>query len=313
MRIEQMSLSQLPDIWELWNKETDSKHHLQPRLMKQISDCPDVDLNASFVAIDNQQLIGAIIVKTWKRTDLPWYQKRAWISLIVVDKNYQRQGLGSKLVQKSTTILKQEGYEIAHLGKGMDPLFCGIPSNWKSARFLEQVGFTFSEMTYDMHRHIDNYEPLPLRKKLAYEIRLATPDDFDSIDAFFTRCFSGRWQQEFKEYVEKGGQGKEFTIIRYEGDVTAFCRINDSNQSQPMYNTNFSHNFKHLYGVGPLGVDSRYRGYSLGYDVTAYTINKAVERGATDIIIDWTSHVSFYQKFGFDIWQEYKVFNLNLT
>lgn len=312
MEVRQMTSSDIPLIWTLWNEQVEETYRLQDRLMTQVINCQDFDPTTSFVAIKDNHIIGAIVIKRWQRTELSWYQNKAWMSLLVVSPAHQKQGVASTLLQRSIIKLKQLKYTVLHAGKGMNPLFCGLPSNWDSIEAMKHLGFTSPGFTYDMHHHIKEYTPLPLRHQIDYTIRLATPSDFDAIHTFFARCFPGRWQQEFIEYVENGGDGKEFAIMTYQKEVIAFCRINHPTKSQPMYNTNFSHNFKALYGVGPLGVDSRFRGHSLGYDVTAYTINQAAQQGATDIIIDWTSHVEFYQKFGFDIWREYVVLDYNL-
>jgi predicted N-acetyltransferase YhbS len=312
MTIDRLERTQVPEIWNLWNREVEDKYQLQERLMTQITDCPDLDVEASFVAKKNNTIIGAIIVKRWQRDIIDAYQHRAWISLLVVAKPYQRQGIGSQLLTKSIAKLQEDNCTTIHVGKGMNPLFCGIPSHWTTIPFFTKHGFVSPGMTYDMHRAVNDRTPKPLRRKLGYEIRLATKDDVPAIQAFFLRSFPGRWQLEFDEYIASGGTGKEFAIMEYENDVIAFCRINHPTNSQPMYNTNFSHNFVQLYGVGPLGVDDRYRNLSLGYDITLYTVNEAIKQGATDIIIDWTSHVAFYQKFGCDIWQEYVVLDRHL-
>lgn len=310
MNIQHVTIEDIPVIWELWNREVEEKYQLQDRLMKQIYECEDFDMDASFVAIDNNKIIGAILVKRWQRDILDAYQKHAWISLFVVDHDYQRQGIGTKLLSRSIKYLQGQGYQTLHVGKGMNPLFCGIPSHWDSPEFFVKHGFSTPGMTYDMHAK--DPKEMELRRKLDYEVRLATIKDEDAINAFFTRSFPGRWQEEYREYVRQGGSGEAFAIMLYDQEVIAFCRINHPTKSQPMYNTNFSHNFTSLYGVGPLGVDDRYRKLSLGYDITAFAVNQAVAQGATDIIIDWTSHVEFYKKFGCQVWQEYVVLDYQL-
>lgn len=42
--------------------------------------------------------------------------------------------------------------------------------------------------------------------------------------------------------------------------------------------------------------------------MVATAVNSLIERKVSDIIIDWTSLVDFYRKFGFEVWKSYKYF-----
>lgn len=310
MKIKRVTPKDIPAVWALWNREVEEKYQLQDRLMTQVSRCQDFDPESSFIALNENTIIGAILIKRWQRDVIETYKNHAWISLLVVDGANQRQGIGSKLLELSMQQLQAKGYQTLHVGKGMNPLFCGIPSHWDTPQFFLKHGFTSPGMTYDMHA--SSPKPMDLRHKLDYEVRLSTLSDYDAVDQFFTRSFPGRWQEEYRENIKQGGNGSAFAIMLDNNKVIAFCRINHPTESEPMYNTNFSHNFEQLFGVGPLGVDPSYRGYSLGFDITAYAVNQAIAQGATDIIIDWTSHVEFYKKFGCQVWQEYVVLDRQL-
>ena len=80
-----------------------------------------------------------------------------------------------------------------------------------------------------------------------------------------------------------------------------------------MHNTNWSKPFSNLYGVGPLGIAKYFQSNSLGYDITAFAVNLAFTKGASDIIIDWTSKVDFYKKLGFSTYQNYISYTFEIT
>lgn len=306
MNIIPIKQQHLEPLRELWNTEMPQSFHLRKDLFySQIELSKDMNWESSFVALEDDKVVGGIIVKTWKREELEAYQNTAWLSLIHVSKKHQLQGIGTALFNKVLHQLKQENIKQIHLGKSMNNFFCGVPVVFQTNRFFEKIGFVEYDRPVDMHKHIIDKTLIPLRNKTAFNIRISTQADFKAIHNFFLKNFPGRWQLEFEEYVAAGHTGKEFAIIEKDNQVVAFCRINQPGVSMNMYNTNFTNDFTNLYGVGPLGVDKDMRDYSLGFDVTAYAINHAVAQGASDIIIDWTGLVSFYQKFGFEIWNKY--------
>jgi len=306
MNSRTLTTHDLEAIRTLWNEEMPHTFFLRKDLFKsQIATSQDMDWSSSFVAFEGQKLVGSILVKAWKRNVLDAYQKTAWITFIHVAKSYQHQGIGRTLIEHAIENLRTQGVHTIHLGKSMNNFFCGVPETFEANRFFETIGFVENDRPVDMHKHITNHSMIPLRHKIGYSIRISTTDDFTKMRDFFIKNFPGRWYQEFEEYVASGYNGSEFAIIEINQRVVAFCRINQSLQSMNMYNTNFTNDFSNLYGVGPLGVDEDFRSYSLGFDITAFAINQAVQNGATDIIIDWTSHIAFYEKFGFKVWNRY--------
>lgn len=307
MDIKLLRKEHLESLRELWNQEMPKQFLLNKDVFQtQIVDSIDIDWHSSVVAIKNDQVIAGVVAKRWVRHGIDKYKNTAWISLIYVKQEYQKDRIGTLLLEITMERLREQDVNTIHIGKDMNNLFCGVPTSFQSGGFFLKKGFTFVGNEHDMHKHITTQEMIPLRQVTDYHIHVSTEADFPKMHAFFDKNFPGRWQQEFIEYVNYGGKGDEFVIIEKDDLVVAFCRINQSGVSQNMYNTNFRDNFENLYGIGPLGVDQDYRKYSLGFDVTAYTINHAVSIGASDIIIDWTNLVEFYEKFGFQVWHTYE-------
>ncbi len=294
-------------ILQQWNADMPKDFHLREDLfISQILKQEDIHRPASYVAIDEtDREVGWIIVKRWNRDGIDAYRGVAWISFLYVVPSHRKQGIGRKLVTLAIDQLRLDGIHTVHVGKDMNNLFCGVPEIFGTKGFFAAMDFVEHDFSVDMHKHVTSTDLIPLRQQLNYRIRLATRTDFPKIHAFFAKNFPGRWQQEFIEYDRLGHDGSAFVIVLHDDRVIAFCRINDSRSGYNMYNTNWTATFDHLIGVGPLGVDDDYRGYGLGFDVTAEAINDAVRRDASDIIIDWTSHIEFYRKFGFDVWHRY--------
>lgn len=306
MNIIPLNKEHIEPIRNLWNTEMHPSFHLRKDLFaSQVVMSIDTSWNSSFVALDEGKIVGSVIVKIWQRDVLEAYAHTAWITFIHVTKTHQRKGIGRMLMEQALERCKQQGVQTVHLGKSMNNFFCGVPTVFETNLFFEKIGFVENDRPVDMHKHITDKTMIPLRHKTEYDIRISSPKDFDKIRAFFLKNFPGRWHLEFEEYANQKPTGREFAIIEKDDKVIAFCRINPSSNHLNMYNTNFTHDFTNLYGVGPLGVDADYRAFSLGFDITAFAINNAVQSGASDIIIDWTSHIEFYQKFGFNVWFQY--------
>jgi predicted N-acetyltransferase YhbS len=290
-----------------------SDFHLTNRVFStQVIQSQDLDLSSSFVLEMDGEVQGGIIIKTWNRTVIPKYNKMAWITFLFVAPAYRNRGFGRQLMEQAKQVLSTKGYTTLQVGKDMNNLFCGIADVFGSNGFFDALGAINQGKLYDLHHHVTPTSFIDYRNVTQYTMKVCTQDDASAVQAFFHRVFPGRWEEEFEEYKRTHTDLSGFVIFYKDDRVVAFCRVNDPEQSQPMYNALFTQPFDRLIGVGPLGVDPDYRGLSLGYDVTAFGINTAIERGASDIIIDWTEHVDLYRKFGFEIWHVYDAYRFTL-
>ena len=86
------------------------------------------------------------------------------IAVLLIDPPRQRQGLGSALHQTALDHLKQMGMRQAKLGGGgVSRFWPGVPGNLPGARaFFESQGWKFSETTYDLVRHLRDYQTPPV-------------------------------------------------------------------------------------------------------------------------------------------------------
>ena len=75
------------------------------------------------------------------------------------------------------------------------------------------------------------------------------------------------------------------------------------------YNINWKERFTKLVGIGPLGVDPNYRGNGIAKMLLYYSISDSAKNGYTEAMIDWTGLVTYYQKFGYEIWKCYQYAN----
>ena len=85
-------------------------------------------------------------------------------------------------------------------------------------------------------------------------------------------------------------------VIEHHGHIEGFCHIFRPNAWPPGPSTFWS---PHQAGLGPIGVSEHVRGQGLGGRLLAASLHELAQGGARTCVIDWTSLVDFYGKFGF--------------
>ena len=88
MRIRNFGIGDLNYVYILGQKEFNGELWFTKKFLKETAKTPGYCL----VAVENRKIIGAIFVRKF---DMP----KLWIFFFVVDKNYRRQGIGSRLLK----------------------------------------------------------------------------------------------------------------------------------------------------------------------------------------------------------------------
>lgn len=297
-------------IKDLWNSEVGFIYPISDFIFNQnILDCKYVFRKGSFLAFDNNELIGFILAKIWDKDErIPNYQDIGWISLFYVSRKYRKKGIGSKLLLLVEDEFTKMGKKEIFIGKDINNFFPGIPIDFdvSTTPFFEKRGYTIGKCTHDLiNEHIMN-----CRYKLVNDdkfiFRFATKEDQKNVLQFMLKNFPGRWFYECEEYFKKGHINNDFLIVLDKINVIAFIRVSDIFTFSKPYNMTWHQRFQNLGGLGPLGVDRNYRGINLGSDIVKAGINSLYDKGINEIIIDWTSLIDFYSKFGFEVWKCYR-------
>jgi GNAT superfamily N-acetyltransferase len=309
-----VELNDYQPLIDLWNREFGFIYPISEELfIRNVIKSEDVLQDGSYIVVDSDdQPIGFVVEKTWNRTfTIPGYEDRGWISLIYVTPNERKKGIGTLLLNKAEEEIKRLGKKTIHIGRDCENFFPGVPFDMKDTfNWFIKRGYNPLGETTDLIRHVTENDQLINTKKVDYEVRLAKRSDRDIIIKFMEKNFPGRWLYEVEEYFKAGGTGREYLIMIDKGSVIAFARINDQSTLDHLinYNLTWRKRFSTLGGIGPLGVDLDYRKQKLGFHMVATAVNILIERKVSDIIIDWTSLVDFYRKFGFEVWKTYKYY-----
>ena len=118
MMIKNLTSDYLKECLNIWNEDVGFIFPFSFEMFKEKSiDCRYFCSDASFVAIEKDEVIGFIIAKLFDNNpNIPKYQNYGWISLIFVKRKYRKQGYGKALLDSSEEVLKKKGVKSISVG-----------------------------------------------------------------------------------------------------------------------------------------------------------------------------------------------------
>ena len=304
-------LSEIPvsDIVELWNEEIGERFPMSIALWKQnTTNEPNVMKEGSFAVIEEGNLRGFIVAKRYmEKLEAKMPTNVGWIQCMLVGTSARNRGVGSELLKLAEQALIDAG--VAEIRLGRDPwhYFPGVPlEDEKTANWFEKRGYVKGGVETDLIKDVRDGKLYELTNPIGH-YRLLTKEDIPSLLGFLDRVFPGRWHYEALHYELIGGSGREFMGFFMDGELQGFCRMNDPHSPVIAQNVYWSALVSgEMGGIGPLGIDRAIRGKHFGIDLVKAAANELIGRGVTDIVIDWTQLIAFYEKLGFTPWKQYQ-------
>lgn len=306
----------LQELVALWNKELGKDFPMREELFKQNSfDDVNTSYEGSFIALDDEEyVIGFVVTKHWQeKMDVEMPLKKGWIQTILVDHNHRGQGIGTKLLERAESYLRNNGIEEVQLAGDPFHYFPGVPDQYQDVQhWAEKKGYVKSMDTYDLINHISQEYPFPDDDTVEYS--LLHIEDKEAFIDFLKRCFPGRWEYEAIKYFEMNGDGREFVVAKKKGEIIGFCRLNDGQSPFIAQNVYWRPLFEHdLGGIGPLGIDQNEQKQGYGLAIIEAAMYFLIERNIRSIVIDWTELVDFYVKLDFTPWKKYGIYVKELS
>lgn len=140
--IRQMDISDYDSVMTLWGqtenlslKDADSRASIAAYLAK--------NPGLSFVAIDGQDIVGAVLVGTDGR--------RGYLQHLAVDLHYRGQNIGQRLVQSATEALAQQGIAKTHLfvlSNNLSAQDFYLKLGWQARDEIRMFSFNSSDNQY---------------------------------------------------------------------------------------------------------------------------------------------------------------------
>jgi len=240
-----------------------------------------------------------------------------WIDAVAVSPAFQRQGIGSMLLAWAEAWLAQQGCTHAGLGGSLRPFTPGLPVELDVGVFFDKRGYqgrTWGSVDWDVAHDLDQYQITDTKYPISNaSIRVAQSGDEDAMLAFFQHSFPGRWRFEFLEFLREGGRRSDYLLLWTERGVDGFARLTFEDSERPIERF-YMHRLPRPWGqLGPIGVSDDWRGKGYGGALLDAGLRRLRECGVRGCVIDWTSLLDFYGKFGFKPYRQYAMLVKALT
>jgi len=291
------------DALAIWNAALPPEFPLTERFLAyNLNPCTGESL-AGQLAIQNGEAVGFILASATETSPL------GWVSALAVQPSTQRQEIGSKLLQWAEGWLKEHGCQRVRIGGNLRPFLPGLPvARQAYLPFFEKQGYrspASQPYEYDLARSLTDYQPIYPPPAQA-ELLPLQPGQEPALLDFLAREYPGRWEFEAREFVKNGGRSSDFLLLWVQGQVEGFCRLTLQDSERPIERF-YPQRLPQPWGqFGPLGLSKAARGQGLG----GYLIDAAAVHlqslGVAGCVIDWTTLVELYGKFGFSVYNQYQ-------
>ncbi len=297
--------SQHDDALTIWNAAVHPDYPISARFLAYNTiPCAGETIEGR-LAIQNGEAVGFVLACAV--TDDPAITL-GWVSALAVHPSVQRQGIGSQLIQWAEGWLKEKGCQRIRLGGNLRPFCPGLPvAMQENLPFFEKQGYqspASQPYEYDTARSLKDYQPR-YDKPFQAEIAPMQMGEEPQLLDFLHREYPGRWEFEAREFVKNDGRASDVLLLWVNGLVEGFCRLTGEDSERPIERF-YPQRLPRPWGqFGPLGLSKAARGQGLG----GYLIDAAAchlqSLGVAGCVIDWTTLVDLYSKFGFSPYNQY--------
>lgn len=295
---------------EFWNGFYPGRYRIDADLLRRRTvDCPTFDWGASGIQIADGEILGFAIVKKAANRLYPGPDQDA-VHLSAIA--YREPEFGVDIMSDIKHLLTNRGIQRIIFGQDSGHFFPGCPTDCPSIQsFLMVEGFEPTGESVDLERDLTDYVN-PARKPKGDEYRRLTESDRDSLLAFLSQEFPGRWRHDVFSQIDIQGIGTVFGLLR-NGQVEGFALLQDWQQVHPIGGAVWRGDLGGHWGsLGPIGVSKAVRGQGSGNALLGAALEDLRDRGVRRCIIDWTTLVEFYGKHGFEPSRRYRSLSLRL-
>jgi GNAT superfamily N-acetyltransferase len=300
--------SHTTDAIQIWNAASHTDYPINKRLLCYNMIPSTWEVIEGRVALHDGETVGFVLACAVMNDP---FSTLGWVSAIAVHPSAQRQGIGSELLTWAESWLKEKVCKRIRIGGNLRPFLPGLPYAMReNAVFFEKHGYqspSRQPYEYDIACSLKEYKSL-YPKPAHTDLSPMQPGEEPLLLEFLEREYPGRWEFEAREFVKSGGRASDFLLLLVHGEVHGFCRLTLSDSDRPIERF-YPQRLPQPWGqFGPLGLSKAVRGQGLGgYLIDAAAVHMR-SLGVDGCIVDWTSLVELYSKFGFKIYNQYVSF-----
>jgi len=290
------------DAIHIWNAASHHDYPINERFLSYNGIPTTGETIEGRVAIHNGEPVGFVLACAVQSGTL------GWVGTLAVRPSAQRQGIGSELLAWAEGWLKEHECKRIRMGGNLRPFLPGLPYVMRdNAKFFEKHGYQSPDRQpyeYDIARSLKDYQSIYPQPANASLLPMNDGEEELLLD-FLHREYPGRWEFEAQEFVKNGGRASDFLLLRVDGEVQGFCRLTFPDSERPIERF-YPQRLPQPWGqYGPLGLSRAVRGQGLGgYLIDAAAVHMQ-SLGVDGCVIDWTSLVELYGKFGFKVYNQY--------
>lgn len=301
--------TQIDTIATLWNESCADELPLSARfVMYNVMQLVGYQQAGQLAMVDGE-IVGAVFVRSEDSgTDNSVERSIAtgWIELLVVHSLYRGQGIGTLLLEWAEGWLSVQGCQQVQLGGSLRPFFPGLPEELDSVTFFQQHGYQEYNRVWDLAANLATYQSPESLRAIDGVVRPLQPSDVTLLDTFLAREFPGRWHTTLQWARQNPTQRlADYMILWTERGIDGFCRLTFADSPTPIERY-YPYSLPRPWGqLGTVGVAADQRGHGFGLAIVDAGLRRLHNNGVNGCIIDWTTIVDFYGKFGFQKHREY--------
>lgn len=315
MNLRQLERADIPACLELWRQTVPAKYHIElSTLFAKTVDHPNFLEQLSFAGWSNDELLGFIVSKADPIGTL--YLQPSLNRIHINSISFKSLSVAHILLDQ----LESGSNNQIVFGQDNGHFFPGVPEEWTELHdvFVARGYSAGVDWANDLESDLREFDPpahsLDALNSPGIELRRCSLSDVSALQEFFAREFPGRWQYDTVEHkIQVQNEPRDVVALCVNGIIEGFAYTQTWQTTKlPIAGCVWTCDLgPHWGGLGPIGVSMRVRGQKLGGAVLAGALQLLKESGVHRCIIDWTSLVEFYEKFGFSVTRRYKSYSLN--
>lgn len=282
MGIRLLRKSEMRTLLKLWAQGSSFDPMDERLLNEKVFGDPDYDPRLTLVAASGKELRGfAMAVKRYNSSTVEGY-----IKLIAVRPAWQRQGIGTRLLDLLEARLAEHGVLRIRVGESApNYLVPGVDLRHRpAARFFGYRGYREIGRTcnLEVNLDLDDFQTNRAEHKLAsrgISIRRAKPGDLGTINAFLAGHWPS-WQDEVSTALKQHPAGVH--LAHSDAGLLGFAARDGNNLGTGWF--------------GPMGTHPEARGLGIGQVLLRRCMADLKSQGLKAATIPWVGPVEFYQR-----------------
>lgn len=294
--------SYIDSLCRLWNQEIGDDFNMHPALLLQNTLQTSVFCEqASSIVIDEERREAVALLAAKLEGE------KGSISVLLVADDYRGRGIGSDLLSKAEQALFRLGARKIELGRDERHFFSGVPAQYDVLkRWLEKRGYCRTDRCFDMMFETENISVHPISPQVLFRPLSSSRNEQEQLLGLLENEFPPRWRRTAEHHYRAGGSPEDYIGAWKNNQLIGFLKLNHSGSPGIPACLNWvPPKDKRFGGIGPLGIAGSEQGKGYGSAIFQAGMAYLQQKGCQKIVVDWTSAVGFYSKFGFVPWKSY--------